>query len=59
MDQLNLDQLRTLINSRNVLYASDKIDISNDVLAVLDARYRASVKQSLPAAGTGSDTQPK
>ncbi len=56
VDQLTLDQLRALINSRNVLYANEKADISNDVLALLDARYRAAAKTQ-PAAAPA--TQPK
>ena len=56
LDKLTLDQLRALINSRNVLYAGEKIDISNDVLALLDARYRAGAK-SQPA--DAAATQPK
>jgi outer membrane protein len=55
IDQVTLDQLRTMINSRNVLYAGEKVDISNDVLAVLDARYRAGAKTQPAAAAT---TQP-
>lgn len=57
VDQVSLDQLRTMINSRNVLYTGEKIDISNDVLAVLDARYRANVKT--PPAAAAPTTQPK
>lgn len=57
LDQVTLDQLRTMINSRNVLYMGEKIDISNDVLAVLDARYRANSKT--PPAAAAPTTQPK
>lgn len=56
LDRVSIDQLRTLINSRNVLYAGEKIDISDDVLAILDARYRAGSKTQPAAAPT---TQPK
>jgi Skp family chaperone for outer membrane proteins len=56
VDQITLDQLRTLINSRNVLYTGEKIDLSNDVLAVLDARYRAGAKTQPAVAPV---TQPK
>ena len=62
MDKLTLDQLRTLINSRNVLYAGEKVDISNDVLAVLDARYRAGAKAqpaAAPVPAPAPATQPK
>jgi Skp family chaperone for outer membrane proteins len=56
LDRISLDQLRNLINSRNVLYAGEKVDISDDVLAFLDARYRAGAKGQPSAAAT---TQPK
>ena len=39
LDQLNVDQLRNLINSRNVLFAKPQIDISADVVAALNAKY--------------------
>ena len=41
LDEINFDQLRALINSRNVLYASAKADISDQVIAMLDARYKS------------------
>lgn len=41
-EQLTLDQLRTLINARTVLYAGPKVDITNDVLAALNAKYTAA-----------------
>lgn len=41
LDQINLDQLRVLLNQRNVLYNDAKIDISADVINHLDAKYRA------------------
>lgn len=44
LDQLNVDQLRSLITARTVLYAGDKVDISADVLAALDAKYKAAGK---------------
>lgn len=40
LDQINFDQLRALINSRNVLYSSPKTDISDAVIATLDAKYK-------------------
>jgi Skp family chaperone for outer membrane proteins len=40
LDQVNLEQLRALINQRTVLYSSGKFDISNDVLAAIDAKYK-------------------
>jgi Skp family chaperone for outer membrane proteins len=40
LDQINVEQLRALINQRSVLYSSGKFDVSNDVLAALDAQYK-------------------
>ena len=48
IDQLNLEQIRALINTRNVLYANEKVDISADVLAMLDAKYRDASKPKAP-----------
>jgi Skp family chaperone for outer membrane proteins len=39
VEDLNFDQLRLLLNQRNVLFASKRVDISERVLAVLDAQY--------------------
>jgi len=39
LDQVNVDQLRGLINSRNVLFFKPQIDISADVVAALNAKY--------------------
>ena len=44
IDRLNIEQLRVIINSRAVLYSGEKADISNDVLALLDAKYRGTSK---------------
>lgn len=44
LDKLNMDQLRTIINSRTVLFSDPKNDISSDVLALLDQRYRGGNK---------------
>jgi Skp family chaperone for outer membrane proteins len=41
LDQINVDQLRGLINQRTVLYSNGKFDITNDVLARVDAKYKA------------------
>ncbi len=41
MDQINVDQLRGLINQRNVIYNSNKLDISAKVTARLNADYKA------------------
>lgn len=44
IDRITADKLREIINSRAVLYSGDKADISSDVLAFLDAKYRGSAK---------------
>ncbi len=41
LDQLNVDQLRGLINQRNVLFSSAAIDVSSEVTAAMDAKYKA------------------
>jgi Skp family chaperone for outer membrane proteins len=40
MEQINVDQLRNLINQRSVMYSNGKFDITNDVLANVDAKYK-------------------
>jgi Skp family chaperone for outer membrane proteins len=40
MEQINVDQLRALINQRTVMYNNGKYDITNDVLAAVDAKYK-------------------
>jgi len=40
MEQINVDQLRGLINQRSVMYSNGKFDITNDVLARVDAKYK-------------------
>ena len=39
LDQVNVDQLRAMINSRNVLFFKPQVDISADVVAALNAKY--------------------
>lgn len=41
LDQLNVDQVRLLINQRNVLYSTPNVDVSNDVIAAMDAAYKS------------------
>lgn len=41
IDQLNIDQVRALLSTRNVLFSVPQIDISNDVIAAMDARYKS------------------
>lgn len=45
-EQMTLDQLRAMINARTVLYAGPKVDITNDVLALLNAKYTAGKADS-------------
>ncbi len=40
VDNISLDQLRAFITSRTVLYAHPSIDISGEVIAALDAKYK-------------------
>ncbi len=49
MDQINVDQLRALINQRNVIYNSKKLDISEKVTAKLDADYKSKGSSLAPA----------
>jgi hypothetical protein len=41
LDSINVEQLRAILNGRNILYHTPRVDISNDVIALLDSRYRA------------------
>ncbi|HEX3358230.1 MAG TPA: OmpH family outer membrane protein [Tepidisphaeraceae bacterium] len=41
IDQVNVDQLRLLINQRNVLFSTPAVDISSDVIAAMDAKYKS------------------
>jgi len=41
LDQLNVEQVRALINGRNILFATASVDLSNDVIASMDAKYKA------------------
>ena len=41
LDQLNVDQVRMLINQRNVLFSNPAVDISAEVIAAMDAKYKA------------------
>jgi Skp family chaperone for outer membrane proteins len=39
------DQVDTVLSSRNVLYRAPKIDISSEIIAVLDSKYKAAMKK--------------
>jgi Skp family chaperone for outer membrane proteins len=40
LDSINVDQLRGIINQRTVLFNNGRFDITNDVLAAVDAKYK-------------------
>ena len=40
LDTINVDQLRGLINQRTVLFNNGRFDITNEVLAAVDAKYK-------------------
>jgi Skp family chaperone for outer membrane proteins len=41
IDMVNPDELRMLLNQRNVLYAADQVDITDDVVTHMNEQYRA------------------
>jgi Skp family chaperone for outer membrane proteins len=41
MEQATLEQLRALLGQRNVLYSSPQVDITQDVITAMDAKYAA------------------
>jgi len=41
MDQATLEQVRALLGQRNVLYSSPQVDITQDVITSMDAKYSA------------------
>ena len=41
LDQLKVEEVRALINAQNILYATATVDLSNDVIAAMDAKYKA------------------
>jgi Skp family chaperone for outer membrane proteins len=40
LEQINVDQLRGLINQRTVMFNNKKYDITNEVLTAVDAKYK-------------------
>jgi Skp family chaperone for outer membrane proteins len=56
LDEINFNQLQGLINSRTVLYASAKADISDQVIALLDAKYKGAA--GAPAGGGSGAAAP-
>jgi Skp family chaperone for outer membrane proteins len=49
LDQINVDQLRNVINQRNILFKKDGMDISAEITAKLDADYKAHGSTSTAA----------
>jgi Skp family chaperone for outer membrane proteins len=39
LEQINPDQLRALMTSRNILFVASQLDITNDVISAMDAKY--------------------
>ena len=52
LGQVNVEQLRAILNGRNIIYMNQKVDISGDVIAALDAKYRAGGGAPPPAPAT-------
>lgn len=50
LEGITIEQLRGVLNSRHVLYASDAADITSAVIALLDARYKSGGGAATPAA---------
>jgi Skp family chaperone for outer membrane proteins len=50
LDQMNTNDLRARLISRNVLFSVPQVDISNDVIAAMDAKYKGG--------GTGTTAAP-
>jgi len=44
LDQIKLEQLQQIIGQRDVLYADAKVDISDEVIALLDKKYKEGAK---------------
>ena len=54
LDQINTNDLRARLISRNVLFSVPQVDISNDVIAAMDARYKGGA-----GGATGAAPQPQ
>jgi Skp family chaperone for outer membrane proteins len=46
LDEADPNQVRAIINQRNILYAHPRVDISPDVIAQLDADYKSGAPSS-------------
>jgi len=40
LEKIQLDQLRMMINQRVVIFNNGRLDITNEVLAAVDAKYK-------------------
>lgn len=53
LDNLSLQQLQQLLVGRNLMFVNPSIDLSNEVIARIDAKYRETTPApATPAAGT-------
>jgi len=41
LTQISVEQLRAMLNGRNILYSGNNVDLSAAVIAALDAKYKA------------------
>ena len=41
LTQISVEQLRAMLNGRNILFTSEKVDLNSAVIAELDAKYKA------------------
>lgn len=57
LSQINVDQLRGILNQRNVLHADPKVDLSDEVIAKLDEKYKAGGGASPAPAGSTNPGQ--
>jgi Skp family chaperone for outer membrane proteins len=39
--QISVEQLRAMLNGRNILHSNEKVDLNNAVIASLDAKYKS------------------
>jgi Skp family chaperone for outer membrane proteins len=51
---MNVDQLREFLNQRRVLYASKQADVSDQIIALLDTKYRQEGGGAAGAVGAAS-----
>ena len=58
LTQVSVEQLRAMLNGRNILYTTEKIDLNNAVIAALDAKYKASGGPSAAPAATPTPPAP-